>query len=167
MNMKSLRSLFACTAGAAAAEMALVVPLLTTIMFGAFEAGNFFWNQHIVTNAVRDGARYAARRPLTDFAGCVPSTSVIDDTRRVTRTGIVSGGTPRIANWKDATTVSVTMPGGCKAAFSGGIYRNNSGGAPTVTVSATVPYNSLFGSLGFTTATLNLRADAQAAVMGF
>lgn len=167
MNMKALRSLSSCTTGAAAAEMALVVPLLITIMFGAFEAGNFFWNQHIVTNAVRDGARYAARRPLTDFAGCVPNIGVVNDTQNVTRTGLTSGGTPRIAYWTDATTVTVTMPGGCKTSFSGGIYRNNSGGAPTVTVSATVPYNSLFGSLGFTTATLNMRADAQAAVMGF
>ena len=167
MNMKSLRSLLACTTGAAAAEMALVVPLLTTIMFGAFEAGNFFWNQHIVTNAVRDGARYAARRPLTDFAGCIPSTGVVADTRSVTRTGLVSGGTPRIANWTDPLTVSVTMPGGCNPSFSGGIYRNNPGGAPTVTVSATLPYNSLFKNLGFTTTTLNMRADAKAAVMGF
>ena len=167
MNMKSLRSLLACTTGAAAAEMALVVPMLTTIMFGAFEAGNFFWNQHIVTNAVRDGARYAARRPLTDFPGCLPNASVVDDTRRVTRTGLVSGGTPRIANWTSDTTVSVTNPVGCNTSFSGGIYRNNPGGAPRVTVSATVPYNSLFKNLGFTTTTLNMRADAQAAVMGF
>lgn len=165
--MTIFRSLISCNKGAAGAEMALVTPLLIVIMFGAFEAGNFFWSQQIVGKAVRDGARYAARRPLTDYAGCAPSTSVRDDTRNVTRTGRVSGGTPRIANWTAATTVSVTMPAGCNASFSGGIYRNNAGGAPTVTVSATVPYNSLFGTLGFTTATLNMRAEAQAAVMGF
>ena len=163
--MTIFRSLISCNKGAAGAEMALVTPLLIVIMFGAFEAGNFFWSQQIVGKAVRDGARYAARRPLTDYAGCVPSTSVINDTRSVTRTGRISGGTPRIANWTVATTVTVT--GVCSATTTGGIYRNNAGGAPKVTVSATVPYNSLFGSLGLTTATLNLRADAQAAVMGF
>ncbi len=168
MTMKLLRSLISCTRGAAAAEMALVTPLLILIMFGSFEAGNFFWNQHIVSNAVRDGARYAGRRPLTDYAGCTPNTSVINDTRSVTRTGRISGGAPRIADWTDATTtVTVTMPGGCNTVYSGGIYTNNAGGAPTVTVTATVPYNSLFGNLGFITTNLTMRADAKAAVMGF
>ncbi len=165
--MKIVRSLISCKRGAAAAEMALVTPLLIIMMFGTFEAGNFFWNQHVVGKAVRDGARYAARRPLTDYAGCTPNNSVINDTRNITRTGRVSGGTARIAYWTDATTVTVSMPGGCNTAYTGGIYVNNPGGAPTVTVSAAVPYNSLFDTLGFTTTNLNMRADAHAAVMGF
>jgi Flp pilus assembly protein TadG len=163
--MKIVRSLISCTKGTAAAEMALVTPLLIIIMFGAFEAGNFFWNQQIIGKAVRDGARFAGRRPFTDYVGCAPSTNVINDTRNVTRTGRISGGTPRIANWTDATTVTVT--GTCSATTTNGIYRNNPGGAPIVTVSATVTYNSLFGNLGFTTTSLAMRADAQAAVMGF
>ena len=167
--MKSFRSFMSCESGAAAAEMALVVPLLVTIMFGTFEAGNFFWSQHIVTNAVRDGARYAGRRPLTDYPGCSPNASVVNDTRNVTRTGQITGGTPRIANWTNATTVSVLpRTGGCNASFSGGIYTNNLGGAPVVIVTATVPYNGrLFGVLGFDTTGLSLQASAQASVMGF
>ena len=167
--MKPSRSLISCNSGAAGAEMALVAPLLVIIMFGAFEAGNFFWNQHIVTNAVREGARYAGRRPLTDYPGCTPKPSVVDDTRNVTRTGLVSGGTPRIADWTDPETVTVlpTVPP-CNALFSGGIYTNNPGGAPVVIVTATVPYNGgLFGVLGFDTTGLSLKASAQASVMGF
>ena len=167
MTMKIVRSLISCIKGAAAAEMALVTPLLIIIMFGAFEAGNFFWSQQIIGKAVRDGARFAGRRPFTDYVGCTPSTSVINDTRNVTLTGRISGGTARIANWTDATTVTVSMPGGCNTTYSGGIYTNNLGGAPTVTVTATVPYNSLFGNLGFTTTNLAMSADAHAAVMGF
>ena len=34
--------------GAAAAEMALVMPLLLIIMFGAMELGKFFLDQHVV-----------------------------------------------------------------------------------------------------------------------
>lgn len=165
MMMKIVRQLISCKRGAAAAEMALVTPLLIIMMVGTFEAGNFFWNQHVVGKAVRDGARFAGRRPLTDFAGCTPNSSVIADTRNVTRTGRVSGGTPRIAGWTDGTTVAVT--GNCNAATTTGIYRNNPGGAPRVTVTATLTYNSLFGLLGFDTSNLTLRADAQAAVMGF
>ena len=156
-----------CTRGAAAAEMALVTPLLVIIMFGAFEAGNFFWSQHVVSKAVRDGARFAGRRPLSDYADstCVPVTGVITDTRNVTRTGAISGGTPRIAGWTVATTVAVTAT--CSSGTTGGIYRNEVGGAPVVTVTATVPYNSLFGILGFNTTGLSLQADSQASVMGF
>lgn len=60
--------------------MALVAPLLIVIMFGAFEAGNLFWNQHVLSNAVRDGVRFAGRRPLADFEGCSPSADVVTDT---------------------------------------------------------------------------------------
>jgi Flp pilus assembly protein TadG len=167
MMMNILRSLISCNKGAAAAEMVFVTPLLVAIMFGIFEAGNFFWSQHVVSNAVRDGARFAGRRPLSDYADstCVPVTSVITDTRNVTRTGRVTGGTPRIPGWTAATTVAVTAV--CSSGTTGGIYRNEVGGAPVVTVTATVPYNSLFGILGFNTTGLSLQADAQASVMGF
>ena len=167
MTMKLLLSFKSCTKGAAAAEMALVTPLLVAIMFGAFEAGNFFWSQHVVSKAVRDGARFAGRRPLTDYADstCVPVTGVITDTRNVTRTGRVTAGTPRIGGWTADTTVTVTAV--CSSGTTGGIYRNEVGGAPVVTVSATVPYNSLFGLLGFNTTGLSMEADAQASVMGF
>ena len=40
--------------GAAAAEMALVMPLLLIIMFGAMELGKFFLDQHVVVKSVRD-----------------------------------------------------------------------------------------------------------------
>ncbi|MGL5837065.1 MAG: TadE family protein, partial [Sphingorhabdus sp.] len=59
--MPIIRSFMQCRKGAAAAEMALVTPLLMIIMFGAFELGNYFYSQHVVTKAVRDGARFASR----------------------------------------------------------------------------------------------------------
>lgn len=163
--MPIVRALISCKKGAAAAEMALVTPLLIIIMFGIFEAGNFFWNQHIVSTAVRDGARFAARNPLSEFAGCVPSASVVTATRNVTRTGNVLGGTPRISDWTDGTTITVTSP--CSSTTTNGIYVNNPGGAPVVNVTATVTYNALFNNLGFTTTNLSMEANAQSAVMGF
>ncbi len=165
MTMKSFRALMICRAGAAGAEMALVTPLLIVIMFGIFDAGSFFWNQHIVANGVRDGVRFAARQPLSAFSGCAPTTAVRDATRNVTRTGRVTGGTPRISNWTNAATITVTSP--CSSGTTTGIYKNNPGGAPVVNVTATVVYQPLFNNLGFTTTNLNMKADAQAAVMGF
>lgn len=153
---------------AAAAEMALVTPFLIILMFGSFELGNYFLSEHVVAKAVRDGARYAARRSFTDFT--CPNTvasDVVDKTRNLTRTGqIASGGTARLTNWTTATTVSVTLS--CTA-ISGGNYSGIYAGMtnlPKVKVSATVPYNSLFNNLGFASSTLNLVSESEATVQG-
>lgn len=167
MRAFSLRLLSSTTA-AAAAEMAIVTPLLIILMFGSFELGNYFLSEHVVAKAVRDGARYAARRSFTDFS--CPNTvaaDVIDKTRNVTRTGqVASGGTARLVNWTTPTTVSVTIS--CTAISGGnylGLYKGMTS-LPKVRVSATVPYASLFNNLGFTSATLNLVSESEATVQG-
>lgn len=168
MMFRPLSRLLNCDAAAAAAEMALVTPLLVILMFGSFELGNYFLSEHVVVKAVRDGARYAARRPFADFT--CPSTvasDVVDKTRNVTRTGqVASGGAARLVNWTTDTTVSVTVS--CTAIAGGnysGIY-NGMTNLPKVKVSATVPYRSLFNNLGFTSSTLNLVSESEATVQG-
>ena len=163
-----LASLLICQRGAAAAEMALVTPLLIVLMFGSFELGNYFLSEHVVAKAVRDGARYASRRSFTDFT--CPNTvasDVVDKTRNITRTGqIASGGSARLVGWTTPTTVSVTVS--CTAITGGnysGIYKGMSN-VPKVKVSATVPYSSLFNNLGFTSRTLNLVSESEATVQG-
>lgn len=155
--------------------MALVLPLLLAIMFGAMEVGNYFLNEHILVKAVRDGARYAARQNFSNYSTC--SGNVADpvraNTRNVVKTGLLSGGTNRLVNWTDAS-ISVTMS--CTTTAGGqsmsGIYkenRNSSGtliGAPVVTVNAVVPYTPVLAAFGFKGAGLKLNASQQAAVMG-
>ena len=67
-----MRQLFALIrkdrCGAAAAEMALVAPMLITLMFGSFELGNYFLSEHALAKAVRDGARYATRIAVTNYS---------------------------------------------------------------------------------------------------
>lgn len=161
--------------GAAGAEMALMVPLLIILMFGSFEMGHFFWSEHKVVKAVRDGSRFAARQPFTKFA-CGQSgillgdgsnnldTALIDNIKNLTRTGTVSGtGQVKIRGW---TNTQVTVTVSCPAtAVSTGIYKGLTN-APRVTVAATVPYPSLFGALGFDASAINLNAQAQSPVMG-
>jgi hypothetical protein len=53
--------------GAAAAEMAIILPLLVTLMFGSFEVGKYFLDAHRVQQAVRDGARFAGRQGFVDM----------------------------------------------------------------------------------------------------
>lgn len=168
MTAALLNRLITCRRGAAAAEMALVTPLLIILMFGSFELGNYFLSEHVVAKAVRDGARYAARRSFVDFT-CpnTVATDVVDKTRNITRTGqVASGGTARLVNWTTPTTVSVTLS--CTAISGGnysGIYKGLAN-VPRVKVSATVPYRSLFNNLGFTASTLNLVSESEATVQG-
>lgn len=155
--------------GAAAMEMALVVPLFLVLMFGAYDLGNYFLSEHVVAKAVRDGARYASRRGFGDFSCSAPNADVLDKTRNLVRTGtIASGGTARLRNWTDGVA-TITVTATCNtthAAYNNGIYKGASTGVPIVTVTATVPYTSLFKHFGITTATLTLNASSQVPVMG-
>jgi Flp pilus assembly protein TadG len=44
--------------GAAAVEFAILLPLLMLILFGIIEFGLVLYNQEVITNASREGARY-------------------------------------------------------------------------------------------------------------
>lgn len=149
--------------------MALVLPMLLILMFGSFELGNYFLDNHVVSKAVRDGARYASRRGFSEFTCSAATTDVIDKTRNIIRTGQVSGGTERLPGWTDPTTITVAVAcdttGNNGAAFTG-IYAGITTGTPVVTVTAVVPYKSLFGVAGFSTANLSITARSQAPVMG-
>ena len=164
-----------CTSGAAAAEMALALPILLVLLFGSAELGNYFMNEHILVKAVRDCARYAARQDFIYFSSCSgpPGGTVEADTKTVVMTGLVSGGTNKLRNWNATTiTVSVSCSTVTGGQTLGGIYsgNKNSGGtligAPIVTVSATVPYTPILQAFGFTGRGYNLNATQQAAVMG-
>lgn len=155
------------TSGAAAVEMALVTPLLMTLMFGSFELGNYFLDNHIVAKAVRDGARFASRQGFGKYQ--CPASTVDNDTRdkirNVTRTNqIDSGGNPRLGYWSSASTISVTVR--CDTSGSYGSFYEGMAAVPVVTVTATVPYTSLFSSIGFNSSGLILVASSEAPVMG-
>lgn len=172
---RTLHRLARSTAGNSAVEMALVTPLLMGLMFGSFELGNYFLSEHVLVVAVRDGARYAARRSFAEYSCSAASGDVVSKTQNLTRTGqIASGGTARLVGWTSAATITVNVacdtsaPTVCDGSSPAacGIYTNHPGGAPLVTVSATVPYHSLFQSMGLGSLGLNLTAQSQAAVMG-
>jgi len=169
---RRLKSLIFSRCGSAAVEMALVTPILITLMFGSFELGNYFMDNHVVAKAVRDGARFAARQSFTSYPACSgsPNDPALTQIKNVVRTGQVgSGGSARLPGWTDPNTISVTVScnttGNGGAAFSG-IYSGMTSGAPVVTVSADVPYTSLFSTVGFSSASLTLHGTSQAAVMG-
>ena len=176
--MTAMRALLRSRSGSAAVEMALVTPLLLLLLFGSAELGKFFMDEHVVVKAVRDGARYAARQPMDYFVtaggGCQtePVSPVDTATKNVVRTGNVAGTGNRLYYWTNNATITVTSScyptkagqtmGGI---YSGITFNSAAVGAPVVTVSATVPYTSLFGLYRFRNA-INLNAVEQAAVTG-
>src|SRR3546814_168675 len=164
MGRLNLSSLWGDRTGSAAAEMALVAPLLITLMFGSFELGRYFLDEHVVVKAVRDGARYAGRLKFAEYAGCGASGAALTNVQNLTRTGqVTSGGTARLPYWTNPATITVTVE--CKTGYSG-IYKGLALDSPVVTVSATVPYSSLFSGIGFSVTGLNIMASAESAVMG-
>lgn len=183
MRERNIIALMRSSSGTAAAEMALVTPLLVGLMFGAFELGNYFYSEHVVAKAVRDGARFAGRQGFSSFSACtgeptgtvpvtLPSASNVATAtaiRNIVRTGqIASGGSARLAGWTNNNSIAIAIT--CNTTSTGagkGIYLGQTTGIPVVTVTATVGYTSLFSTLGLSNgSSLNLVARSQAPVMG-
>ncbi len=147
--------------------MAMVAPLLILLMLAGMEIGHYFYSEHVVVKAVRDGARYAARHDFSNYT--CPSTiggTVVADTQNVTRTNqVASGGTPRLADWVQNSSVTVTMRCDTSGTY-GSFYSGLTGGVPVVKVRAVVPYTSLFSVIGFNSVGLQMQAESEAAVMG-
>ena len=171
--MKHASSFFADRNGSAAAEMALVAPLLIIILFGSVETGNYFMTEHAVAKSVRDGARFGSRLPLAAGYTCpstvnaVASTPIINVTKTGSFDGTATTGRFPATFWASAcapATHSVTVTMRCvpKTSYSG-VWAGLGTDIPVVTVSADVSYTSLFGVLS---GGLCMHATSEAPVSG-
>jgi Flp pilus assembly protein TadG len=59
--------------GVAAVELAIVLPLLLFLMLGGMDLGHMYYIEYIITNASREGARYASKYTVTTTS---PPTSI-------------------------------------------------------------------------------------------
>jgi Flp pilus assembly protein TadG len=106
--------------GAAMVEFAIVMPLLLMLVFGMVEFSIMFYDQAVITNASREGAR----------AGIVYSFPNRISAGEITTTvGTYSSG--RLITFGGSNQASTSVSGQC----------NNAGDA--ITVSVTYPYNFL------------------------
>jgi hypothetical protein len=155
------------TRATAAAEFALSLPMMLALLFGGFEAGHFFWTEHKLVKAVRDGARYASRLPvdsLCDGAAEDMSEDVESNIQNMTATGALSGGAAKVPGWNPNEVVVIV---GCQQFVATGIFTDLGAAGPMVTVSTGgVAYPSLFEALGFITSDIQLSARSSAAVAG-
>ena len=158
------------SSGNAAAEMAMVTPLLLIIMLGCLELGNYFWNEHTLLKAVRDGSRFAGRQPFSNYSACTgnPGGTVVSDTQNVVMYGYLTGTnklTPNISAANINVTQSCTTTAGGQTMT--GLYTGDTNGAHVVTVTATVTYRPVLAiALGFSGVGYQLYASSQAAVSG-
>lgn len=162
--------------GSAAAELALSLPLMLTLLFGGTEAGFYFYSEHKLVESVRDGARFASRQSFSDFpCGGTADANTVLDIQRVVRTGSVTGTVNRIPNITDAmitvsfvcTSQMETKPGTGSYVPVSGIYEN-AGQAQIITIDVNdVPYQSLFGfEYGFPAAGIHINAEQQTTLNG-
>ena len=90
--------------GAAAVEMALVLPLLVILGLGVVELGRTIWQYQVVTKGVRDGVRYLTRVPIT-CAGGVGTFNNSNDpivAENLVKSGTRTPSTPILPQYADA-----------------------------------------------------------------
>ena len=170
--MTAARSLWSDRCGTAGAEMALVAPLLLLMMFASFEVGRFFWGEHTVTKAVRDGARFAGRQNFASMPcdGSATNEAAIKNVVRFGKATVTDADVPLLPYWDDEESITVSIDcydnaGADGARVYDGIYTDREE-VPRVTVTASVPYSPLLTSFGVLSSGINLNASSQAVVFG-
>ena len=148
----------------AAAEMALVLPILLVLLFGSVELGNYFLSEHVVQKAVRDASRYADRLPVGDYDCGTGTMTDPTPVQKLARTGDPEGTDARLVDWTDDLMTTVSVVCDTSGRYTG-VYADFPMGVPVVTVTTAVPYTSLFGTMGLGQR-LTLNASQQAAVIG-
>ena len=168
--MMTIRDFLTCQKGAAAAEMALIAPLAVLLLFTAMESGHYFYSQHQLVKAVRDGARFGARHSF-DEVNCRNGSPFIaadlqNNIRAVALTGHLSGANETRSGW-DSNEVSFAVTVTCPTVIeaTSGIYETDEP-APIINVAATIGYDSLFNGLGIISDNYSLNANQQASAMG-
>ena len=101
--------------GASVVEMAVVSPILITLIFGVIEFGWAFMVRQMLTNAAREGARVAAIQTVVDDSdirdavinsmSSINGLTITSDDIAITHWCFESDGTPNFSE-----TVEVTIP---------------------------------------------------------
>ena len=119
--------------GSAAVEFAIILPVVMLLTVGGLDMGHMYYIDHLITNASREGARYAAKYTVTTAA---PDSGTIS-------TYVKS---PSGLDYDKFNLANLTVT----TAYTG-VFPNS---IATVTVTAEKHWWVLGGLLGFSTKTL-------------
>lgn len=163
---KQIKKLARDKSGAALLEVSVVIPVVLSIGLGVIEFGNAIYSEHLIFNGVRDAARYAAGLPQSaaaqNNAACIALTGQVNGSAACNAAVNPSCTTSncRVSFWNDATGATVagsqvyvgynSLPDNgtvlCGTVATPAFCRGRdvkTGNVYTVTVTATVPYQSL------------------------
>lgn len=102
--------------GAAAVEMALVLPVFVTVTLGMIELGRGIMVAQLMTNAAREAARTAIIDGSTDASVANVAKSFLETAAKVSQSDVsvtitnASGGSVATAQPRDLITVTVSLP---------------------------------------------------------
>lgn len=173
--------------GNAGVEFALLLPLLTLILFGTIEFGRAWHDFHVVNQSVRDAARYLGRLDYTctgttGCGTCDPTTGIcsggpctFSDPADVLNgvdlamTGSVNGGQNLLASWNQPSSLTInlcaiTNPIGTANEFQG-LYLDQTA-VPYVELEADVPFTFLFGELVAPDAQITIGLEHKVVMVG-
>jgi Flp pilus assembly protein TadG len=100
--------------GASAVEFAILLPLLALLIFGVIEFGILFYNQQVLTNASREGARAAIVGTCLNRLDDSRIAQIVNDYCRYSSAGNIVDRLVTFAAAKQLPSTSVTPnPRGC------------------------------------------------------
>jgi Flp pilus assembly protein TadG len=144
MSVRILRSLWCNGDGSALIEGAIMVPFLLVLVLGVFEFSWLFYQQHLISTGIHDGARYVARSAKPH------DLTIQNDAKKLATTGAIDGDTARVRGWM-TRDVHISYASVNNSVGSNGLtpFRGDAA-IQIVTVSTTfaVPSLGFFGSLG-------------------
>jgi Flp pilus assembly protein TadG len=128
--------------GQALVEFALIIPLFLLMLFGIIDIGRVIWANDALTNAAREGARFASvKGSNTDMV----TTATKQNIRDATQGMAIAGGMNTVVTVCYSAVHVSTSTAGCSGDTDETGATNMRGSLVTVTVSSTVPI--LTGSL--------------------
>lgn len=99
--------------GSVAVEMAVIAPLLVLMVAGILDLGLLYWEQEVLTNAAREGAR-AGARAITDLTGNGRAQKTTTEVRTIVQSYLQNN------NIKDASGSDIVLtPSNCTYTWAG------------------------------------------------
>jgi Flp pilus assembly protein TadG len=144
---RKIRQVVRSERGAAGVEMALVLPLLVALTFGAIEIGRMIWQYQATVKAVRDSVRYLTRVPVTCTAGVVDWSLAFSSTDRDIAQNLFKSGTKGSSTPTQSEFANAVFTGAVDCKKTADLGLNGGEYMPVVRLSVQVPFTEWFTAI--------------------